>query len=537
MIRRRIIGAACAAIMATAASPVAAGHRSVIAPYIEVGEVLTADLRSGDVLTYSTAAAGLDASIQSDRTQLQLSYRYERRFSWNKHVGDDDVHSGLARGAVRVAPGLAIEAGALATRSRSDIRGAAPEVLAGNVDNVVQVYSGYVGPTLATNLGPLSVGASYRYGYTKVEAPHATGVSPGAPKLDVFDSSQSHVATASVGTRPGTILPVGLTVSGAYERDTARQLRQRYEGKFVRGDVFVPIVPTVAATAGVGYEKIEVSQQDPLRDAAGNPVVDGAGRFVSDPASPRRIAYATDGLIYDAGVVWRPSARTRLEARAGRRYGGQTYTGSFSYTPSHRLALQVGVYDSIETFGRELRDRVASLPTSFIDQRDAFGQQFSNCTFGGTGSGGNSAGGCLNGVFQSVSTASYRARGADAIVTATHGGLSFGVGAGYANRRFYAPASTDFTIDGVSDESYYGQAFASAAIDRNSGVNGDIFVDYFKSGIGSARGVLATGATGVYYHNFGRLGTTAGLGIYAFRQEGVDEQVSGQAQLGMRYQF
>lgn len=534
MTRAFIIGVMAAATLC-AAPALAQDRQKSIAPYIELGQVLTADLQSGDVLTYSTVAAGVDASVQTRTTQAQISYRYERQISWKKQVGDADVHSGLARAAVKLAPGFSIEGGALATQARSDIRGAAPGNLAGNIDNISQVYSAYAGPTLSTNVGPVSVGASYRYGYTKVESPGATGVAPGSPPLDVFGSSQSHVAQATAGVKAGTVLPVGVTVSGAYERDTASQLSQRYEGKYARGDVVMPVLPTLALTAGAGYEKIEVSQKDPRLDAAGNPVTDSRGRFVTDPASPRRIAYQTDGLIYDAGVIWRPSPRTTLQARAGRRYGGTTFTGSFSYAASKSVGLQIGVYDSVETFGRQLEAGIASLPTSFIDQRDAFGQQFSGCTFGTSG---HAPGNCLNGVFQSISTSSYRARGIDAVISATRGSLSFGAGAGYANRRFYAPdGGTGFTIDGLTDESYYAQLFMSARLDRNSGINANVFANYYKSGIGSSPGIIASGATGLYYHNFGRIGTTASLGIYSFSQEGVEEQVSGQAQVGMRYQF
>lgn len=537
MTRALIIGAAVAAVAAMlGASPALAQDRQKsITPYIELGQVLTADLQSGDVLTFSTVAAGIDASVQTRRAQVQISYRYERQISWNKQVGDVDVHSGLARAAVKLAPGLSIEGGALATQARSDIRGAAPGNLAGNIDNLSQVYSAYVGPTLSTNAGPVSVGASYRYGYTKVESPGASGVALGSPPLDVFNSSQSHVAQASAGVKAGTVLPVGVTVSGAYEHDTASQLSQRYEGKYARGDFVLPVLPTLALTAGVGYEKIEVSQKDPLRDAAGNPVTDSQGRFVTDPASPRRIAYQTDGLIYDAGVIWRPSPRTTLQARAGRRYGGTTVTGSFSYAASKSLGVQIGVYDGVETFGRQLADGIASLPTSFIDQRDVFGQQFSGCTFGTSGS---APGNCLNGVFQSISTSSYRARGIDVVISANRGPLSFGVGAGYANRRFYAPdGGTGFTINGLSDESFYGQLFIGAALDRNSGINANVFANYYESGIGNAPGIIATGATGLYYHNFGRIGTTASLGIYSFSQEGIQDQLSAQGQVGMRYQF
>ncbi|MDR6849131.1 hypothetical protein J2X47_003593 [Sphingomonas sp. BE270] len=524
-----------AAIAALATAPAHADERkSSITPYIEIGQVVTADLKNDDVLTYSTVAAGVDASVQTKRTQLQVSYRYERRFSYSKKVGDDDVHSGLARASVRVAPGVTLEGGAIATRVRSDIRGAAPGNLAGNVDNISQVYSAYVGPTVASHVGPVGVAASYRFGFTKAEAPGATGVAPGSPKLDVFDTSQSHVFNASAGVKAGAVLPVGVNVSAGYERDTAGQLDQKYESKVARGDLVLPILPTLAVTGGAGYEKITVSQKDPLKDANGVPVTDSRGRFQTDPASPTRIAYQTDGLIYDAGVIWRPSPRTALQARAGRRYGGMTYTGSFSYAASKSIGIQIGVYDSVDTFGRQLREGISNLPTSFIDQRDAFAQQFSGCTFGTSSA---AAGGCLNGVFQSISTSAYRARGVDAVIAAKRGALSFGIGGGYAQRRFYAPSGTGFSIDGVTDDSYYAQAYVSAPIDRNSGVSGNVFANYYESGISAAPGVFSTGATALYYHNFGRIATTASAGLYSFTQKGTEDQLSAQGQVGVRYQF
>lgn len=525
-----------AAAGALAATPSLARDRGKsVAPYIALGQVLTADLQSGDVLTYSTVAAGIDASIRGERAEAQISYRYERRISWDREIGDDDVHSGLARAAVKVVPAVTLEAGAIATRARSDMRGAAPGVLAGNVDNISQVYSAYAGPTLATRVGPASVNASYRLGYTKVEAPGVTGVAPDAPRLDAYDSATAHVAQASVGVKAGTVLPVGVTVSAAYEREDSGQLDQRYEGSHARADIVVPVAPTLALTAGAGYEKIEISERDPLLDGAGNPVADARGRFVTDPASPRRIAYNTDGLIYDAGVIWRPSTRTTVQGRVGKRYGGTTYTGAISYAPTPSLGVQVGVYDSVDTFGRQLRTGLSNLPTSFVDQRDAFGQQFSGCTFGTTSA---ATSGCLNDVFQSIATAGYRARGIDAVISANRGPLTFGAGAGYANRRFFAPRrAAGFTIDGVTDESYYAQLFGSMALDANSGVTGNVFANYFDSGIAGAAGVVSTGATALYYRNFGRIGTSASVGLYSFSQEGAQDQLSAQAQVGMQYQF
>ncbi|AOH85384.1 hypothetical protein AWL63_16975 [Sphingomonas panacis] len=533
MKRMLLTGAACATLLA---APVHAQDRhKSISPYIELSQVAVADLSGdNDVLTYSTVAAGVDADLHTNRADLQVSYRYERRIAWSKRVGDSDVHSGLARAAVKIAPGVSLDGGALATRSRYDIRGAAPVNLAGNVDNISQVYSAYAGPTLATNAGPVAINAAYRYGYTKVESPGSTGVAPGAQRLDVFDSAQSHVATASAGVKAGEVLPVGVTVSGAYERDTATQLSQRYEGKYGRGDVVLPVTRTLALRGGVGYEKIKITQKDALLDAGGNPVIDRNGRYVTNQASPRRIAYETDGLIYDAGVIWRPSPRTLLTANVGKRYGGVSYTGSFSYSPSRAVSFQLGVYDSVTTFGRQLQDGISRLPTSFIDQRDAFGQQFGGCTFGNTA---GSAGGCLNGVFQSISSSSYRARGVDAILSANRGPFSYGIGAGYANRKFFAPEGEQFTVDGVEDESVYAQAFASVTLDRVSSISADVIANYYKSGIAGSRGIYSEGATATYYRSFGRLGATATAGIYNFSQQGLRDQTSAQGQVGMRYQF
>ena len=63
--------AIAAGVLAFAIQPASAQeqHRRVqISPYIEAGQVLAADLGDGgDVLTYSTLGAGIDASVQTRR--------------------------------------------------------------------------------------------------------------------------------------------------------------------------------------------------------------------------------------------------------------------------------------------------------------------------------------------------------------------------------------------------------------------------------------------------------------------------------------
>ena len=533
-------GIALAATLAAQSVAAQSSTRSrYVQPYIEVAQIVDADLTNDDVVTYSQVAVGIDAGVTGRRAEGQISYRYERRIQWDDRIADDDVHTGLARGSVVVAPGVSLEAGAVATRSRVDVRGAAPGNLVGNVDNITQVYSVYAGPSVSTSAGPVQIAASAFGGYTKVEVPNATGVAPGQQRLDYYDDSTNVVAQASVGVAAGTVLPVGVTVSGAYEREEAGQLDQRYEGYYARGDVTLPVSRTLAVRGGVGYEKIETSQKDALLDANGDPVTDRNGRFVTDPASPQRIAYNTDGLIYDAGVIWRPSPRLELTANGGWRYGGEMYTGTLSWAMSRDTGVQVAVYDGIETFGRQLRDGLRDLPTAFQGSANPFGQQFNGCIFGGRpGEGGAGAGGCLNDVFQSISTASYRARGIDGVISTIAGRTSYGFGAGYANRRLHAPnIASGTSVYGVTDESYYGQLFWSRALSRVSQVDANLFGNYYQSGLPGADGVLGWGANGTYSHQFGRLGTIASLGVYGYDQEGFDSQWSAQALLGARYTF
>jgi hypothetical protein len=506
-----------------------------VSPYIELGQVIDADLTNDDVLTYTEVAAGIDAGIATRSTQAQLSYRYERNIGWGKHLGDDDIHEGLARAAVGVAPGLSVEGGALATRARTDIRSAAPNGFDVNGDNLTQVYAAYAGPTLGTHIGVVGVSASYRYGYTKVEAPDFVPLAPGQPRLDNFDSAQSHVLQGSLNLKSGEVLPVGVTVSGGWDREDAHQLDQRYDGKFGRADVVAPVSRTLALEGGVGYEKIEISQRDPKRNSDGSPVIDANGRFVTDRSAPRRLAYRTDGLIWDAGVLWRPSPRTQLEAHVGHRYGSTSYAGSFTWQASPSIGAQVVVYDEVDTFARQLRNGIDGLPTSFLAGGNVFGNIFSGCTFGTSGA---APGGCLNDVFQSITSSAYRARGVDAVIVANRGPVQTGFGVGYARRHFYAP-DTDgsFTIAGIDDESYFAQYFYRRALDSRSSIEADLYANYYDSGIPGAAGVYSTGATGSYNRTFGRIDAIASLGLFAYDSDDIGKDISAQALISARYHF
>ena len=534
---RRTSALASLMIAVVLSSPALARSRTEVHPYLEIDQTALADLKNdGPIETYTTLAAGIDASTSGPRAEAQISARYEYRHGWGRNASDSHVVSGLARGRVDVLPNLlSLEGGALGTRVRTDIRGAAPLVGLGDPSNVSQLYSVYLGPTLATQVGDLDVGAFYRFGYSTTETETRGLLPAGSPELGGFESSTNHSAGASIGMKSGTLLPFGWTVSGGYTRDDASVLDQRFEGKYGRADIVVPVTSTVALTGGVGYEDIKAGQRDALRDAAGNPIVDGNGRYVTDSASPRLLSYDTSGFIWDVGVLWRPSRRTSLAAKVGRRYGSMTYIADFAWQIDPENAVQAGVYDGITTYGQQIAGALSRVPTQFVAPRDPFSSQFGGCIFGGTGAG---AGACLSPALQSLSNGVYRSRGVGAIWRHTRGRLTTGLAAGYAERHFSAPPFAGFSIDGITDQSIYVLGNASYVLDERSGVSASAYANWYDSGLANTPRVLGVGSTASYYSNFGsKLTGSAALGLYASNVDGFESSLIGAAQVGARYTF
>ncbi|HMJ92476.1 MAG TPA: hypothetical protein VK472_00095, partial [Allosphingosinicella sp.] len=364
---RKTLGIAGLAVSLATAVAVQGAPKTVVQPYLEVQQVLSADLNGGDVLTYTSVGAGIDAAVQTRRVQATISYNYQRRIGWDDNLADEDVHTGLAAARIAVIPDtLNFDAGALAIRSNADIRTPTSPFRTADDGAAVEVYSVYAGPTLSTHAGPVDVGASYRLGYVAVDDHNfddVTGPSS-QPQVDRFDTSTVQSAAVSVGMKTKG-LPVGWTVGAGWEREDAERLDSDFEGKYVRGDVVVPVSANLAVTAGAGYEKFKSSQQDIVRDSNGVPVVTAGGDLIADPSKPRLLSYDQSGLIWDAGVIWRPSQRTELQARVGRRYGGTTFTGSFQHQINEHASISASVYDSVDSFGHMLITDLAGVPRRF----------------------------------------------------------------------------------------------------------------------------------------------------------------------------
>lgn len=516
-------------------------RRVKVTPYIEAQQVVFAELQPGnEVFTYSVISAGVDATIAGRNNQASVSVRYERRFGWGNNTSDSDAISGLARASLAVVPRtLTIEAGALAARTSVENNGAAVTSGLDFGDSVSQIYSVYAGPSLNTQVGDVAVTGSYRLGYTRVEQPNAIPIAPGQAAIDLFDDSVTHNAAVRAGVKPGDVLPVGIGVGAGYNREDISNLDQRVEDRWVRGDVTVPVTSTLHLVGGVGYEKVQVSSRDALRDPlTGDPVIGSDGRYVTDQTAPRRLAYDVDGLIWDAGVVWRPSRRTALQATVGRRYGSTSYFGSFAYAPTSRSSINVSVYDAINGIGGQLNNALANLPTEFEAVRNPFNGGLGGCVAAsGTVDQGQSP--CLSSALASVRSSVFRSRGVMASYAVAGNHLGYGLAAGYDRRKFIAaPGTVLAAANGVIDENVWIAAYLNGQIDRNSGVSTSVYANWYQSGEALAGDVRAIGATTAYYRNLtSRLTATAAIGLDGVQRENLVDLWSAQAMVGMRYSF
>ena len=501
--------------------------RSHVTPYIEVNAGFAADLANDDVVTYAGAAAGVTARVETRRVTAQASYRYDRRIALEGELPDSDAHSGVAMVHAEAAPGVSLDAGAMATRSGGAGR---PVPLAPTIP-AVEVYSAYAGPTLNTRVGELTVGAAYRLGYVHIDDDDGLSGETGGSR---FDDSIAHNATASIGMGPGGSLPFGWTVGGSYVRESFGEFENRFQAAYIRGDIVLPVGPTLALTAGVGYEDIEASQQDVLRDENGVPILVN-GRLVADPNAPRLSAFDRSGIIYDGGIIWRPSPRTELQARAGRRYGGTTFAGSLRHRFNPHFGMNASVYDSVGTTGTAIVNAVSQLPANFEVGRNPLTGGFEGCVFGadpGTGI-------CFDQALQALSGASYRSRGGNLVFSGGRGPWNFGFGGGYSHRRYFQPVSGDLSsLDPRSDQSFALNAGFGRRLSRYSGFALDASAGWFDSDRTAFDPIFSTGVTGSYYRSFliERLQFHSALGFYHSDGGFIDSNVLS-GLVGLRYSF
>lgn len=510
-------------------------RRVDITPYIEVSQVVLAELSPGDeVLTYTQVAAGIDATVTGRNNGGSLSLRYERNIGYDGDTLDSDTISGVARGYLSIVPrSVTLQAGALASRTRVDGSGGTSINPLVNQDAESRIFAAYAGPQVTTRAGDVQVNALGQVGYTRLESPDAIATPAGSQPIDLFDDSVTYRGEVHLATRPGEPLPVGLGVGGGFFQEDISNLDQRVRDMHVRADVTVPVSATLAVVGGIGYEDVEISSRDAVRDANGLPVVGRNGRFLTDKGDPRQIAFDVDGLIWDAGVIWRPSRRTALEAHVGRRYDSTTYYGSFSWAPDSRSSVNISAYDGVTGFGGLLTSSLAALPTSFEASRNALTGDFSGCVAGESGAS------CL-GVFGSVRSATFRGRGVQASYSRQAGRYSGAIAVGYDRRRFIAaPGTVLAAANGTIDESYYITTTASGELGRNASFTVNSYVTWFDNGFANGGNVTAMGSSAAYNRSITpRLSARAAIALdYLDSDLSADDIKAASALLGLRYDF
>jgi hypothetical protein len=515
--------------------------RTKIIPYLELDQTVYDQVTPHQpVVTYTTAAAGVDMQINDHRTTGMVSLRYEHHFDETGGVGNSDTFTGILRTSTQVIPRtLTLDLGGLATRTSIEQSGG---VLINPIENqgsIYQIYSLYAGPSLSTHAGIVGLKAAYNVGYNEIDQIYHYAQSNGGAQPDLFGHSLTQQAMASAGVRPGEVLPFGVTLLGSYLKENINSLDQQLIDERGGVEFTQPISRTTALVADIGWEKVVVSQRNALFDADGNPIIASNGQYATDKSQPRQIAYKTDGLTWDVGVVWHPSKRTMAAAYVGRRYDSTTYYGSLYHAPDSRQTFSASVYDGIYGFGSGLMTALQQVPTDATVVRDPFSGNVGGCYTGSTSGGATPGGGCITGALGSANALVFRSRGFNAAYGLNFGRLNFSVGGGYTTRRYIAAPDTILAAEnGKLDQTWYVDAGISGPIDRQTRFYVSAFGSVYHTDTYVYGGTADWGVSGsVVHHLTDRLVGTASFEVMGVNPQIASDQLETLGQLGLRYNF
>ena len=242
----------------------------------------------------------MDLSANTSRTSAQLSYRYEHRIGWGRRRRR--CRHPIRTGAHQLSRDARPDAGGRRDRDaraqRHPRRGTRP---AGR--RCRQHQPGLFG-LCRTDAGDACGPSGHRrelrdrvYQGRGAERRHGGAARPAAARLF------RRFAGAGGGRQRGRTARRG-AAGGADRQRWLRSCRcgaaptSGTKGTACAATYSSPFPPYVAATGGIGYERIETSQRQPVVDATGFPVVDGNGRFVTDTVAPApdRLSHRRDLL-------------------------------------------------------------------------------------------------------------------------------------------------------------------------------------------------------------------------------------------------
>jgi uncharacterized protein (PEP-CTERM system associated) len=534
MKRRTSAALLCLATIGVSVSmPALAGRSTQITPLLDVGEFTEQQLRGiGDSVTYSQVTVGLTGTMKTRRIVASANYQLAQRFAEFGTVQHNRSQNGLARVRIELVDNLlALDGGAIATHTRTDPGGAAPQSDTGGAKNLSQIYSFFISPELIWHVGEVGIAANYRYGYVINQGSDVPGIA-GQTLIERLENSQDHNASFSIGMKRSS-LPFDWTIDNQYEYDTTSNLvRHTVIASSIVG-VTVPATHSIAIIGSGGYESTTSSARQALR-VNGLPVQTSKGKFVVDPNSPRVLTYDVKGLVANGGILWVSSRRTRLEARAGYRHGGLSLTGRFDYVTSGRNTVHITVFDRIDTAAIATTDELASTPVAFDPAQNISNSPTQNCVTGTSGA----SGGCLANTLGSASASSYRNRGVTLTLSHQMRKTAINLSAGYQRRNYIGEVGVIGSLNGVVDQSWTVQAGVTHQLSRISGVNFALSGNLFNNGAPGVADVKAVAFNGGYLRTFGRkLRAQATFGVEDSKTEGATADITARAQLTLGYQF
>jgi len=427
------------AAASVAAAPLAA-RKVEVDPRVNVRQVLDVGFGADDTTTYTEVAAGLGVRVQTRRIDGTIDYTYGRRFTQRGDLANDDRHSLTARAEFRVTErSIAIETGAFASLVNRDLGRGASFSGDANDGNLQQVYSAYAQPRIRFDLSDVAeLEASYRLGVFMVDNRRAafTSTTPNdsVPSTPSSDSTNQQ-AVINIGNRERS-RRLRWDLQAEADIENIDVLAQRYRSYSGRFEVEYRLSRKVGLLANVGYEQIRNTQLAFQTDPLGRPVVGPDGSFVVDPAAPRNVLFDESGVTFQGGLIWVPSRRTKVDVRAGQRYGDLNIAAQASWRPSPRIGLDLSVGENIESFGRLLTREIGGVPTSFLIPASGF-LASNGCIFGTDPTTGT----CIGNAIQSVTNAQFRNRQGQLTISGARGRTRYAATAQVSQRRYLNSAA------------------------------------------------------------------------------------------------
>jgi len=147
------------------------------------------------------------------------------------------------------------------------------------------------------------------------------------------------------------------------------------------------------------------------------------------------------------------------------------------------------------------------------------------------------SGRCFDRSLATITGTSFRMRGGSLVFSGERGLWSYGLGAGYAHRRYARPIVSGFASVAGEDEVYSVYGTIGRQLSRTSEVNFDAFASWYDSDI-AIDTVSTLGATLSYNRSLllERLQLRAALGLY-HSDDGTDSATNASAMGGLRYTF